>query len=97
MNICFFHTHASIRKKSNHIQMLNVNESEFIGTDHIGKAATDFYNKRFMENKCWSPFLNLNLSNKLREEDAISLVDNFSEQDVFCAIKEIDPFKAPGP
>jgi len=96
-NTKFVHRVASMRRRFNAIDKIVV-EGVLHGDVFSAKdAIVHFYERLYDEDAPSRPFLEGLSYNFIDEEEALELVTEFSEEEVWQAINELGKDKAPGP
>ncbi|KAA3466354.1 reverse transcriptase [Gossypium australe] len=98
-NSAFFHKCATIRRRANLISKLNLDDGEVVTTEaEINATATDFFKELFSSKGVANPDKVLEgIEAKITEEINNELVAPFQEEEIWKALKEMGPTKAPGP
>ncbi|CAI0417866.1 unnamed protein product [Linum tenue] len=96
-NSRYFHVVANNKRRFNMIECINIQGVRFEGRADVAKGVVDFYTSFFRESVVRRPFpRNLELA-KLNESEAASLMQVFSEAEIWTSLRDSDGWKAPGP
>ena len=95
-NTAYFHTHASYRRRKNHLFKLQTGERVATTQEAMNHLSTEFYQELIGQPQPRQTTLNLaNLDFPVVE--LADLEVDFTEKEIWEAIKELPPDKAPGP
>ncbi|KAA3458125.1 reverse transcriptase [Gossypium australe] len=97
-NTSFFHKQASQRKKRNLIQKLQFDDGrEAIENEEIKEIARSYFVKLFsVESHPSTDRIFSGIETCVSEEDNINLKARFTEKEIWTALTEMGPIKAPG-
>ncbi|CAL1355598.1 unnamed protein product [Linum trigynum] len=96
-NTRYFHRMANYRRKVNFISRIQIDGRYFEGKQALGEAIANEYKLLFQETTFERPFPNDYLERSLDEDDCRLLTLQFTEKEIWSAIRDCDGFKAPGP
>ncbi|KAH1121339.1 hypothetical protein J1N35_004499 [Gossypium stocksii] len=96
-NIAFFHKSASIRKKTNTINKLETDEGKEVTDDsEISMAATNYFQGLFSSKGVGNlSYLLSGIETSISAEINSILLEKFSAEEIYSALKEMGPTKAP--
>ena len=95
-NTKFFHQVANRRRKFNTIHKIKVDGECFADAALVKNVIVQFYDHLYHENHPVRPFLGGIAFNAISLEDALDLVEDFTEDKVWKAISDLGKEKAPG-
>ena len=96
-NTGFFHRMANAHRRRNCLNSICINGRKLDKEEDIKEGLVDAFQNILSDPRGWRPTLpELNL-NKIGSEEAASLEENFSENEIWTAISGLNSDKAPGP
>ena len=96
-NSRFFHYFASHRRRINMINSVVVNDQNVEETTAVKVAVKVHFQKQFSEQWCNRTFFAANTGKGIDEFSARTLEAEFTEEEIWKAVKDCDGNKAPGP
>ena len=96
-NTGFFHMMANAHRRRNCLNSICINGRKLDKEEDIKEGLVDAFQNLLSDPGGWRPTLpDLNL-NRIRSEEAASLEENFSENEIWTVISGLNRDKAPGP
>lgn len=96
-NTNFFHTVASIKRRKNAINSIEIEGEKISSPTRIKKEAVKFFKEIFREEHMERPVFEGLQFNKLSQDQAENLIKPFSNDEIDEAMASCDSDKAPGP
>jgi len=95
-NTKFFHRVASMRRRFNAIDKIVVEGGLHGDVSSVKDAIVHFYEKMYHKDASLRPFLEGTSYNSIGEEDALELIREFAQEEVWKTINELGKDKVPG-
>ena len=98
MNTGFFHRMANAHRRKNCLNSICINDRKLDKEADIKEGLVDAFQKLLSAPGGWSPLFLPDLAlNRIGLEEAASLEETFSENEIWTAIFGLNSDKAPGP
>lgn len=97
-NTRYFHNKASQLKKTNHFTKIQNNARVWLSGEARDQVITNYFSQLFTSSNAGNDWAFLDQMNgRITEEMVRMLEADFTREEVNCAIKQMLPYKAPGP